>query len=306
MIYEYALEPELVATWGTKQNSIIYSSAFGFGQGRAVSNYPKKWSRMVYSCARGSEMEIKRLVELLKRIEENMIKRRDPIYDGDRRSWIENALLEHKRYPFFAIMAKNNLNHLSQIICEDDLADSPCPSWDIPHGITVNRNAAEMAATINMMLGRCRWVKFIDPYLSRIKWGHKQSMMAFLRILGTERPVGPLEFIEIHTDEKGPSLEFLKDFYEEIIPAGLTVTLFQWKEIPGGQRLHNRYILTDLGGVSFHNGLDAGEDGETDDITRLDYEQYRLHCTQYNRATSFFEKAEAPLELTSKMEGEKA
>jgi hypothetical protein len=41
--------------------------------------------------------------------------------------------------------------------------------------------------------------------------------------------------------------------------------------------LNNRYILTDLGGVSFQHGLDAGRKGETDDITRLDLDQHVFH-----------------------------
>ena len=60
---------------------------------------------------------------------------------------------------------------------------------------------------------------------------------------------------------------------KRIIPKGLKVTVFQWKERPNGQKLHNRYILTDLGGVSFHHGLDTGKEGEIDDITLLNLEQ---------------------------------
>lgn len=304
MIYEYALEPEMVATWGTIEKFIVFFRAFGLGQGRVVSNYPRKWAKTVYTCAHGTVMDRKRLVELLKRIKENMIERRDPIYDSDKGNWIENALLEHKRHPFFAIMARNNHNNLSYVFCENDLAASPCPNWDIPHGIIVNRNAVEMAAAVETMLNCCRWVKFIDPYFSKAKWEYRKSFAAFFSILGSKRPVGSLDSIEIHTSDDGVSEQHLKDFCKEILPVGLTVTLFQWRVKLVGQRLHNRYILTDLGGVAFHHGLDTGDDSETDDITRLDCDQYKLHCTQYNRTTLVFEEAEAPLELIGNMEGE--
>ena len=36
------------------------------------------------------------------------------------------------------------------------------------------------------------------------------------------------------------------------------------KQKQDGEKLHNRYILTDLGGVTFGTGLDEGKKGETD------------------------------------------
>lgn len=62
-------------------------------------------------------------------------------------------------------------------------------------------------------------------------------------------------------------------------------------------RGHNRYILTDLGGVSFSHGLDTGRDGETDDIHRLDLDQYIYHCKQYNPTAPAFDQAADPLEI---------
>lgn len=45
--------------------------------------------------------------------------------------------------------------------------------------------------------------------------------------------------------------------------------------------LHNRYILTDLGGVAFGIGLDDGKKGETDDITLMNRDLYELRWSQY-------------------------
>lgn len=78
----------------------------------------------------------------------------------------------------------------------------------------------------------------------------------------------------------------------------MQVTLYRWRERPGGQRLHNRYILTDIGGVSFQHGLDTGQAGETDDINRLGLDQYTLRCQQYDPAVPAFDRAEAPLVIT--------
>ena len=295
MIFEYALEPEMVAAWGDRNNHRFFLREFGPGQGRLVSRYPKRWARKVWeSFGGGSDMDRKRLEELLARLQDTMIKRRDYVWD-DAETWLDNALAEHNRHPFKAVLARNNPAYHPDILCEDDL---PSPAWETPHGVTVKRKTTDMTAVIETMLGRCCWVKFIDPYFVKGKRGHKKSLQAFLKVLASDRPVASLERIEIHTSGDGATADFLRNFYEDIIPKGLQITLFQWQEKPGGQRLHNRYILTDLGGVSFQHGLDTGAVGETDDINRLDLEQFELRCKQYDSATSTFDQAEEPLKIT--------
>ena len=66
----------------------------------------------------------------------------------------------------------------------------------------------------------------------------------------------------------------------------------------GGERLHNRYILTDLGGVAFGIGLDDGNDGETDDLILMDRAQYELRWSQYaGDPPQEFDQAELPVEV---------
>jgi hypothetical protein len=304
MIYEYALEPELVATWGSAHNFRYFLREFDRSKGRLVSRYPKTWFKKVWDAYDGAgEMDKKRLEELLIRMKDIMVKRKNCSWDDHVDGWLENALNEHDRYPFRAILARNNPDNLPQIICEDALANSPCQSWDLPHGITVNRNAPEMADAIKGILSLCRWVKFIDPYISSGRLGYKRSLQDFLTIINKNRPIGPPEAVEIHTGGDGATSDYLKETFKKCIPSGLSVTLFQWKERPGGQKLHNRYILTDLGGVSFHHGLDAGVDGETDDITRLDREQYLIRNKQYDTATSAFDQAAEPIMIIGTLGG---
>lgn len=301
MIYEYALEPEMVAAWGTLHSSRFFIREFGLSQGRLVSRYPKSWARRVWKAfSGGSDMDRKRLEELLMRLKETMVKRKDCYWDEKQGSWLENALLEHDRYPFRAILAGKNQGNRPEILLEDELSTFPCAGWDAPHGVPVNRNASEMASTVEMMLARCRWVKFIDPYFSLGKSKYKQSLSAFMHILAAKRPVGPIERVEIHANGDGATADFLKEFYEKIIPNGLTVALFQWQKKPGGQKLHNRYILTDLGGVSFQHGLDIGSEGETDDVNRLDSKQYEIRCRQYDHTVPAFDEAVPPIIITGR------
>jgi len=302
MIYEYALEPEMVASWGSHQNYRYYIREFGLGRCRIISRYPKKWAKMVYdSFGDGNPDDKRRLVELLVRIQETMVKRKDSCWDCTNENWLQNVLVEHSRHPFYAILCRRKSENQQEIIAESDLAATPCIRWDNPHGIVVKRNAAEMAASVQMMLTRCRWVKFIDPHISPGTERYKASLRAFLGLLATTRPVGVPEYVEIHMGQHDATAEFLIKEFAMLIPMGLSASVFQWKEKTGGQQLHNRYILTDIGGVSFSHGLDTGDDGETDDITRLDREMYDLHCSQYDRKSTAFDEAAPMLEISGKL-----
>ena len=49
-------------------------------------------------------------------------------------------------------------------------------------------------------------------------------------------------------------------------PPGAVVHIRILSQIAGGEKLHNRYVLTDYGGVVFGVGLDSGEPGESDEV----------------------------------------
>ena len=297
MIHEYALEPEMVAQWGGYQNHRFFLREFGLGHGKIVSRYTKKWATMVWNYSDSdNQMDKKRLEELLIRLKETMVRRKNMSWD-DQKSWLLNAVQENTRYPFLKIIAQHNPSALPEIIAEQDLATLPCQGWDIESGIVVKRTATAMAAGIERMLGCCRWVKFIDPFFSKNLNRYKQSLPAFLNILAGNSPVGRPENIEIHAKGGSASAEYLITFYQELIPAGIQVTLYLWQEHPGGQKLHNRYIITDLGGVAFEHGLDTGAEGETDDINLLSLNQYKSRCEQYNPMHPAFELAGSPITI---------
>ena len=101
--------------------------------------------------------------------------------------------------------------------------------------------------------------------------------------------------IELHTEDRDdtPSwTEFrkeCKDKLPSIIPEGLTLTVYRWKKRDGGERLHNRYILTDIGGVFFGIGLDEGNLGETDDVVRFRADSYRQRWNDYDERNGTFD-----------------
>ena len=64
-------------------------------------------------------------------------------------------------------------------------------------------------------------------------------------------------------------------------PLDFTLTVRRWKNKKViGEELHNRYILTDIGGVEIPNGLDERDRG-TIDISRLSFETWQHRLEDY-------------------------
>ncbi len=305
MIHEYALEPELVATWGNRHEFRYFIENFGLGQPRIVSRYPKPWKRLVWEAFRSDdEFEKTRMTELLVRLSERMVHRRNYVWESQR-TWLENAHNEHARFPFHAVLARaNSTNHPSTLVAEE--LGAATPLWAAPRGVTIARSAVEMAAAVVDMLRIADIVIFVDPYFRPGRIENRRPLEAFLSAVLNARPLDMPTRIEVHTsldeDRSGTRAYFEDQCRRNLprcVPDGMRLILSRLRERPGGQRLHNRYILTDVGGLIFGGGLDEGAAGEIDDVTLMDRPQYELRWSQHATEPMAFEVTEAQVEIQS-------
>lgn len=306
MIHEYALEPELVATWANRQDCRYFREKFGPGQPRIVSRYPKRWKRLVWDAFRSeNDIEKKLMEELLARMSERMVRRRNCVWESES-TWLGNAQREHERAPFRAILARANpTDHASTLIAEG-LGDST-PLWAAPRGVTIARSASEMAAVVAAMLRIAEIVIFVDPYFRPGRVENRRPLGAFLRAVVDGRAVEGPPRVEVHTSldrEGAPEVDFFHNECLErlpgCIPGGMRLAILRLSQRSGGERLHNRYILTEVGGVVFSAGLDDGADGETDDVTLMDRAQYELRWSQHATNAMAFEVPEVRVEVRSR------
>lgn len=309
MVHEYALEPELVATWGRRRDSRYFSEKFGLGQPRIISRYPERWRNLAWEAfqARRSanDMERTRMEALLSRLSERMVCRHNYIW-GDDQTWLENAHGEHARFPFHAILARANAAGPPSTLIAEELDDMTA-LWIALRSVTVERSAGEMATMVATMLRLADVIIFVDPYFRPARRANRRPLEAFLRAAVHARSTKMPARVEVHTwldeDRSGT-----REFFEEqcrrslprCIPEGMKPVLLRLRERPGGQRMHNRYILTDVGGVVFGAGLDDGAAGETDDVSLMDRAQYQLRWSQHASETMAFDVPEQPVEVQSR------
>ena len=308
MIYEFALDPELVSRWHDRREYAFFSGRFGLDAGRLVSAYPKKWRRLVkrafYELFPDNPNAEMRLEALLDTLCANMTKR-DSTF-SDKPTWLEKAEHEHNERPFRGILSLENPRTHPAVMTVDGLLNDLHPDWHIPPDPTLPRKADEFAQAVAPLLRCCRHAIFIDPYFEPSRIQFRDSVKAMLDVLWNQAYSSDARVAEIHLGIKNilgddPTQEeivrsqkyFLDQcqrYFAKMIPAGRTLRIVFWQAKEGGERLHDRFLLTDIGGVNFPGGLDTsqpGREGESGDLHRLSSAQHTRRWGQYVSAPAF-------------------
>lgn len=306
MIHVYALEPQLVASWAKREQFRFFYDKFGLGTPRAMLELPAftNWKRAVFREAERldlSEEDKKRLEELFRLLGEHRSRRRDSVYDG-LLTWLENAEREHDRRPFAGILATANPRTHSAVLLGEQF-DVQDRRWCYPVGVTPARDPEAIAQALVGMLVNCRKLHLVDPHFGPENSRHRKVLEAILRILAKHSDVP--EVIRLHCAEKSTVTFFESEAAKMAsrLPVRMTVEFIRWKQRAGGEKLHNRYVLTELGGVTLGTGLDEGSAGETDDLNLLSYAQYERRWKQFVEDDGSFELVDQPSPVTGTRSG---
>ena len=316
MYFEYALEPELVAQWCEQNAYSAFMQRFGIDARRIVSRFPKKWEKAVDDAfiqkyPSPSFVQKKRKTEIIGYLTKRMVRRGSINFDNGF-SWLENTEKEHVVRPFSGIIAcANPRRHPAiAVVCSaEDILDR----FDQPHPSAreVERTAIEMASALSPLLRCCEYAVFVDPHFDA-KRRFLEPFRLFMEELVTKRVTTSIPRTELHIaveNKLDPPLEIrranerlasLQRTLPDVIPFGHPVRVVVWRERLRGQKLHNRYLLTNIGSVSFGIGLDCNEESfnpahpqaQTDDINCLSEEHQDKRWCEYIAAPAFDKVAE--------------
>jgi hypothetical protein len=285
MIHEYAIEPNALVQWASNRLACGYiKDNFSEGRPRIISQFPKKWAKQCLESQALDDNARKNLLELIYYLKEHAIRRADSSYNPEN-TWLENIQHENRRHPFAAILATSSLRDMENVLLSDEIENwRDSQLWQIEQEKVVERTTRSMTAAVAPLLQKADEIHFIDPHFSASRGRFIQPLAAMLETAVKCSAFNPKKCFYYHVSDKWDLDVFMRDCQRElpaIIPSGLKVQFKRWKRRPGGEKLHNRYILTNLGGVSFGIGLDAGEAGETDDIVLLGRELRTKRWQQY-------------------------
>jgi hypothetical protein len=105
MLYEFALDPAVVASWKTREQGRLVIDAFRIGNGRVPACIPRTWRRMVWDALGSVDQHDRQRLEVLVRYLSDRASSRRPADWDVAVAWLENAIREHARKPFRAIIS---------------------------------------------------------------------------------------------------------------------------------------------------------------------------------------------------------
>jgi hypothetical protein len=313
MIYEYALDPALVVDWaiGCKGRFV---GQFGMDQRRLVSDYPKDWAGAVFGAFyehfdyddgsldfQNAQPELQSFVQWLS----EFTVQRDAKRSAERH-WLQDAVAEHIRQPFHAIMTTTGDGvECREVITPEVLDNLRDSRWYLPTIGATTKSAEELAAAIEPMLRRAKYIVLVDPYFDAADARYQASFSALIQAACRARGVGTsLPAITVMTGieqkHKRHEGEFTREAMARVannlcvkaqreipklVPRGMRLDFYCLKHPDAGDPLHNRYVLTDIGGVIAPYGLADYKPGEThgakDDLTPMPKGMYVDRHRQY-------------------------
>jgi hypothetical protein len=151
-----------------------------------------------------------------------------------------------------------------------------------------------MAANIGPLLRISREIILVDPYFK--PWAPKYQKTLRALAYSAERQRGGLIMtrLEIHTTlmrpletlDTGEFLTTCENKLPGLVPAGRPLSVVLWEE-KDGRKLHNRYVLTERGGILIGTGLDPQGSGE-DDLCLLADDHNQTLLSKYDlKGTTF-------------------
>ncbi|MCD6327692.1 hypothetical protein J7M28_09075, partial [bacterium] len=241
----------------------------------------------------------KRQVELLASLSEKMI-HHSPHSWNDEECWLPNAELEHESQPFHAILARENPNGHPYVIDDVFVGDGGHALWAVKTGCCPARKGEDMASAVAPLLRCSQDVILVDPHFRPWERRYQMSFEEIFLALMANRGSRLRPDVEVQLNTKlgyGHFCDGLQRHMPQRIPENLSVSFRRLKQKAGGDKVHNRYILTELGGIKIAPGLDEGDTGETCDFNLMDREQYEKRWAQYAGGAPAFDADRDPIEI---------
>jgi hypothetical protein len=292
MFYEYALDPLVLSSW---ERVRFFLDAFGPWKGRFLAEYPKRWKKIVYDGLNCRGVEKTRIEERLRRLDKRVFSSRQGSSFDSNKPWLDNALQEHHRESFQAIIAESTLGN--PVVLDAGAIDDEDPLWRVDSGKLIARDPQLYTKALSLLLLASSHIVLIDPYFRADQDEKLKALVAFCNLLRSRTVT-----LEVHFSDGACSYSYCMDAAARVLPKQLPkdfkVKLKCWREKLNGPRLHNRYLLTNIGGIKFGDGIEEGNPGQEDHLSILDEPSREALWNQYIGASPAFDAAGTPRDFS--------
>lgn len=263
MFKEYAVEPDVFLTWGSDEWYYLVLHGFGIGTSRYITDIPsRKWKEeIIHGRESLTPLQSSRIIALL---QNKFLTRQTATWD-ERLGWLDN------------VSKNDQVEHFSCIVSRDKVLLERCVIPDLREELAKNesnfsvpRTAQDMSKAVEMLLRFSHTIVFYDSYLNFQRKEYQQSFEGYMKSVlkyNNECKINIISSIynrkESYDKFKDATFKFLNRFKKP----NLSINAYLYGNTESTlSNSHNRYIITDIGGVIFPNGLDA-KAGTEDELT---------------------------------------
>jgi hypothetical protein len=247
------------------------------------------------------DVERKRITVGLERARHYVIDARRP-YNSRIGDWLENAVTEHARLPFHAIIARRNPKRAECVLTAQDI-DGAHRLFVTERDCKVARSATSLALIAAPLLIYSKRILFVDGYYDPSDRRYQKALKAYLATAVKKGSADKSVEFHFADHQRKPTSEAIereaKYWFPGIIPDGITVALFRWKRRDNGEEFHARYILSELGGIRFDEGLAEGRVGELSDVALMDPALVENRRKAFGRDSNVFQLVEPILQIAA-------
>lgn len=237
-------------------------------------------------------MELNRIVERLNSLKKTILLNTGRDGGDGNKSWVDRAMDEHISRPFAAIIACQNGPGHPDVLVASQLDESNLV-FAASAQRSINRTALEIVDCVGLLVDSAKAVKLVDPHFNPREPRYRRMLELILTRLGMNRHEEVILEIHRRCNADDTILQSnLKSFFNSHIPGIQTHKVVVQVYIHPENDMHNRFILTDLGGVTYNTGLDdneAGGSAPTDVVTLLTPEIFTEEWATYSGQKPFLE-----------------
>lgn len=288
MLVEHLIEPEfLLKVAESRRDSKDLVREFTLPSPRVAGNFPKlkNFRRQVLrgQSVDASDHERMRLEELLRLLGERRVER-DQDYDGAIDFQHNLRVVEEHTFRGVHLIAERNpaIDLTSEIISITDFRHGLDPSVS---QLSVTKLAEDLCNALREFVRLSCSITLVDPF-----FGTKpQTWKTFLLLLEASIESAPSAGKTFHvlfdgSKATGRSCRYLADTLKrerpDLVKEFSDITFKDIRE-NGNSAVHNRYLMSELGGVSIGHGFEESNERESDDVTVLDKAVYQKRFAEF-------------------------
>lgn len=281
MLSDYSIDPHSIGDCRDLRK--LYDS-IGFNHGRLIIENPtsREWIKSARNTASTDPNYAKKAKEyeiILSHISKSGFSELNPDIDTSK-EWLDNSRKLLSESQIRAIITNETTADTLSI---DELSNL-FNAWKVMRSIQVERTVAHFSLPISKVTRRARKLKLIDPYFDL-------CLPRFLKFFHLcYKNCSDNCSIEIHCDASDCK-SYLTPNYESIwktaaISSGkrqnVKISIILWQELPKSYKIHDRYLLTNMGGIRIPTGLDLIGAHDKADVSIIDTEVYNDIYSRYD------------------------